>query len=194
MSGRDIYDPEADEWLPIHGYDGYYVSASGHVMGPGKHGNAQLLKPTSLPSGHQYVSLYGPEGRRKEYVHRLVAEAFVRNPDNHNLVRHLNGYPDDNDASNLAWGTQVDNMQDAIKMKTFRYFTDTDREKAMSIRRTPIFARNLDTGDALWFESQMEASRRLGISQSDISGVLSGKRRRSHRWTFEYAEVRHECH
>lgn len=192
MSERDIYDPEFDEWLPARGHDGYYVSASGRVVGPGKHGKPKLIKPTSLPSGHQYVSLYGPDGKRKEYVHRLVADAFVHNPDNHNLVRHLNGYPDDNNASNLAWGTQKDNIQDSIKMRTFRYFTDDDRKKAMDIRRTPVVAKNLDTEDELKFESQMAASRELGVHQSVISNILMGKRDHSNRWTFEYAEVKHE--
>lgn len=185
-----VYDPEDDEWLPIPEHDGYFVSKTGHIFGPGRHGEPWLIRPTSGKHGHQYVSLYQDGKRTKQYVHRLVAENFIPNREKLPLVRHLNGDPTDNNVENLAWGTQVDNMRDAIELGTFRHFSENDRKKAVDARRTPIKAVRVDTQEEFHFPSQQEAKRQLGVCQSDINGILKGRRRAAKGWKFEYEEDR----
>lgn len=187
MSGRDIYVPEFDDWRPVSGYPEYYVSATGHVYGPGRYGEQKLLKPTSGANGHQYVSLYKDGKRTREYVHRLVAENFIPNPEHYPVVRHLNDYPDDNRVGNLAWGTQRDNVLDMRKNRNDYTLNDCDREKAYTKRRTPVKAIHLETGEETTFISQQEASRMLGVNQSVISGIAAGKtgRHSIHGYTFE---------
>lgn len=191
MSSREIYNPEFDEWRPAVGYPGYLVSATGHIYGPGRHGIPKLLKPSRTNHGHLYVSLYRGGVRHREYIHRLVAESFVPNPNNCPIVRHLNDYPDDNDASNLAWGTQRDNIIDMRRARNDYVFSDEDRESAYEKRRTPIKAVYLQTGEERLFPSQQEASRILGVSQSTISGIIAGKpgRRSGCGYTFAKQEV-----
>lgn len=186
MTRRYIYSPEDDEWLPT-GYDGYFVSNTGHVWGPGRYGKPGLLHPTpNVQSGHLYVTLYVDGKRIKKTVHNLVAEAFIPNRNHYPLVRHLNDDPLDNRVENLAWGTQIDNMRDAIRNGGFRYFTDEDRELAMQKRRTPIRAISFKTGKETIFDSQQEASRALNISQSSIHKVLSGKANSAGGYYFQY--------
>ncbi len=187
MSSRDIYVPEFDDWRPISGYPEYHVSATGHIYGPGRHGEPILLKPTSGESGHQYVSLYKDGRRTKKYVHRLVAENFIPNPEHSPVVRHLNDYPDDNRVENLAWGTQRDNIMDMRRNNNNYVPSDHDREKAYAKRRTPVKAIHLETGEEMTFISQQEASRMLGVDQSVISGIAAGKtgRHSIHGYTFE---------
>jgi helix-turn-helix resolvase-like protein len=48
-------------------------------------------------------------------LHRMLAECYIPNPNNHRLVRHLNDVSDDNRLSNLAWGEDIDNVRDAFK-------------------------------------------------------------------------------
>lgn len=187
MSRRDIYYIEDDEWLPIWGFPGYYVSVTGRVMGPGRHGSLQLLHPTVGRNGHLYVSLYRNGERYKVYVHRLVAEHFIPNPKHYPVVRHIDDCPSYNDVSNLAWGTQGDNVLDMRRNGNDYVWTDEDREKAYRKRRTPIKAINLETGVELYFKSQQEASRALGIDQGTISMIVNKKpgRHSEHGYTFE---------
>ena len=61
-------------------------------------------------------SLLNDEGKYVYgYLHRLVAMAYIPNPNNYPIVRHLNDNPLDNRLANLAWGTQKDNMSQASK-------------------------------------------------------------------------------
>lgn len=187
MSCRDIYYIEDDEWLPIKGFPGYYVSATGQIIGPGRHGGMKILRPAVGRHGHLYVSLYLNGECHKEYVHRLVAEHFIPNPNNYSVVRHLDDCPAYNDVSNLAWGTQRDNILDMRRNGKEYVWTDDDREKAYQKRRTPVKAINLKTGDERYFKSQQEASRVLGIDQSSISMIVNKKpgRHSEHGYTFE---------
>lgn len=187
MSSRDIYYPEDDVWTYTSN-DDYQVSRSGRVWGPGRYGKSGLLRPTpNSRTGHLYVTLYKNGKKVKKYVHQLVAEAFIPNPNNYPIVRHLDDDPSNNCVENLAWGTQVDNMRDAIRNDRFRYLTDKDRENAMKKRRTPIKVTNLRTGKEMMFESQQEASRQLNISQGSINKVLSGRGNSAGGCFFAYA-------
>lgn len=184
MTARDIYNPDDDIWV-FTGYDGYYVSDTGHVWGPGQHGNPGLMKARpGNKYGHLEVSFKVNGERIHKYVHRLVAEAFIPNPYGYPLVRHLDDDPTNNCVENLEWGTQADNMRDAIRTGSFRYFSDEDREAAMEKRRMPIKALNIKSGAVYHFESQQEASRQLGINQTLISDVISGKKQLTKGYIF----------
>lgn len=113
-------EPEA--WRPISGYDGLYdVSDQGRVRRnpdargrgaqPGLVLSANGNGPRSL---HQWVTLYRGGHGVKVYVHRAVAAAFL--PGNASpVVRHLDDDPTNNVPSNLAWGTQADNVHDMVR-------------------------------------------------------------------------------
>lgn len=113
-------------WKPVVGWEGFYeVSSWGRVRSttsqiPLKRGGHRLRTGKiralqSKESGHLSVDLKR-SGERKTYlVHRLIAEAFIPNPDNHPVVRHLNDVPTDNRLENLAWGTRSDNLHDMVR-------------------------------------------------------------------------------
>lgn len=113
-------------WVPIEKWEGLYeVSNRGRVRSlprvreptPGVKKSrltwpGQILKSSSRHAGHQVVSLRDSPRHESEYLHRLVARAFLPNPNNYPLVRHLDDNPKNNDVTNLAWGTYSDNSQD----------------------------------------------------------------------------------
>lgn len=101
------------EWAPIR--DGMYlVSTGGEVM---RAKTGRILSAHLSPEGYQRVSLLD-NGTHDSYVHRLMAEAFIPNPDNLELVRHLDDDPTHNVLDNLAWGTHSDNRLDSVRNGT----------------------------------------------------------------------------
>lgn len=122
-------------WKPVKGYEGSYeVSDEGKVRSltrtvrckngkvrtyPGAMKKLTLSDPAYLVVGLSKTTKRGYEGTVHR-VHRLVAEAFIPNPDNLPLVRHLNDVKTDNRVSNLAWGKVIDNVQDKIRNGTAR--------------------------------------------------------------------------
>jgi hypothetical protein len=111
------------EWKQIEGYEGLYeVSNTGLVRSMDRMLKAgkldsriykgKIKKPQTLKrSGHQYVFLYKENKMSNKYVHRLVAIAFLDNPNNYPNVCHLDNNPFNNSVDNLYWGTQEDNMK-----------------------------------------------------------------------------------
>ena len=128
----------SEQWLPVVGFEGIYeVSDHGNVRSldrfidnplPTGVIRRQFIRGRTLRqqiarhSGYPYVDLKSGKLRRMTPIHRLVAEAFVGpKPGWADLVRHLNGNPDDNRAENLAYGTYSDNMSDSIRHGTHKY-------------------------------------------------------------------------
>lgn len=107
------------DFLEIPEFPGYWVSSDGRVFST-KWGSLKELKQTTQSKGHKQVFLY-PDGGKSGVpkglkVHRLVAQMFLLKSDpSFDIVRHLDDDPSNNDVSNLAWGTQSDNMRDAVR-------------------------------------------------------------------------------
>jgi hypothetical protein len=101
------------EWRDIEGYGGVYqVSNDGCVRrvkgGPGAKAG-RVLKPNPNSNGYLTVGLYGDGKPKKHTVHRLVAEAFIPNPDNKPEVDHVDRNKLNNHMSNLRWATSSEN-------------------------------------------------------------------------------------
>lgn len=103
-------------WKPIPSYPGYEVSDKGQVRSwhPAGWGKRQklplLLRLTNHSGGYKLAKLYRSKRDYLFGVHRLVALAFLPNPENKREVSHLNGNPADNRVSNLAWATRRENQ------------------------------------------------------------------------------------
>jgi hypothetical protein len=71
--------------------------------------------------GYYAFTLYNLEGKRKHKgLHQLLAMAFIPNPNNYEIVRHLDDNKDNNCLSNLKWGTIKENIEDAIRNNVFK--------------------------------------------------------------------------
>ena len=108
-------------WKPIAGSNELY-----HVSNLGRVKSHRLLTPSINNSGYKVVNVKINGVTKLKYVHRLVAEAFIPNPNKFKLVLHGNDNDKlDNSVANLRWGTHSHNAQDKVndghdynKMKT----------------------------------------------------------------------------
>lgn len=96
--------------LPVPEYEGiYWVSNDGYVFNGRK-----ALKPSQINSGYLSVGL-SRQGRSKSFLlHRLVALAFLPNPDNKAEVNHKNGIKSDCSLGNLEWVTSSENKRHSL--------------------------------------------------------------------------------
>lgn len=110
-----LKDTEGLNRVAVTGYEGLYeVDSSGKVFSiiADAHRRIQELKQYSNGNGYMKVNLYDLEGRcRKKYVHRLVAEAFIPNPETKPNVNHIDCDVKNNRIENLEWCTQSENVR-----------------------------------------------------------------------------------
>ena len=96
-----------EEWRSISEYGNYQVSNIGRVKNVETH---RILKPNILPNDYYRICLYKEKARSMFYIHRLVAQEFIENPDNKDFVDHINRKRNDNTILNLRWVTGSENQ------------------------------------------------------------------------------------
>lgn len=114
-----------EEWKDIKGYEGFYkISSFGNVYSMIQNASRRKgnLKPYENENGYMKVNLYDKNRRcKKKYVHRLVAEAFILNPENKPNINHIDCNVKNNHVSNLEWCTQKENVKyQVVKHKHHR--------------------------------------------------------------------------
>ena len=102
-------------WRDIKNYDKkYQVSNFARVKSFHK-GDVRILKP-ELVKGYLRVGLYKNGKTKNHFVHSLVAQAFIPNPENKPLVNHIDGNRLNNNIANLEWCTPRENVQHALRL------------------------------------------------------------------------------
>lgn len=178
-------------WKDIVGYENHYqVNELGQIRtlkNSSIRKAGTILKPqTSKKNGYVYQMLYN-EGKQKLLrLHRVVATAFLPNPDNLPQVNHKNGDKTDNRVENLEWCTQEENMLHAFRTglekpsdKQKRAIAETNKAK----RKAVIFKSEKYSQI---FESVSKASEVTGLSTTTISRYCRGLRveNNNNEWSY----------
>ena len=168
-----------EEWKKIEGYPNYSVSNLGRVRN-NKSGRILTAHKWGELRTYLHVILYsGSHASRKSHsVHRLVATAFIPNPDNFPEVNHIDGNGFKNAVSNLEWVTHTENMVHAFTV--------------LHPSKKPIPKKVIRLEDGRVFDSVHDAAKSCGLSKCDkfFTDYLDGKKCRptlgGYHW--KYAE------
>ena len=187
-------------WKDIVGYEGLYqVSNLGRVKSlayevtyyrertnsyvtrPHKE---QIVKPVTRQHGYLGVMLYGKGGHKTRgfktfSIHRLVAEAFIPNPDGLPEVNHKDENKQNNTVDNLEWITRKGNVN---------YGTTQQRRANNRInndkRCKRVMQISLDGKIIAEYPSLAEVQRQTGYSSSNIWNFINGKNTNKHQYGF----------
>ena len=159
-------------WKDVPGFEGYKVSNLGRVKSfRQKKKDGKLLKFYKCRLGYSLVWIRFNKKRIGKSVHRLVAEAFIPNPENKPEVNHKNLDKSDNRYINLEWCTRIENMKHAARAGVFDKPKGYDSPYSKAVERYDLNGNYIDE-----FGSISEAFRNTGISIGLISSACSGRR------------------
>lgn len=168
------------EWRDTYIYgEQYEVSNTGLVRNKF---TEHILTPQEDKKGYMRVRLSLHNKKATAKVHRLVAMAFIPNPENKPQVNHMDTNKNNNRVDNLEWATNGENQIHAYKHGR-NYVTGKAGRK-----KIPVCKMDLNTGGVIeTYKSLADAERENGLHRSNIHKVLYGERRSTggFGWRFE---------
>lgn len=175
-------------WKDIKGYEGLYqVSSEGRVKSL-KYGKEKILKSGKNSGGYLKVQLC-KEGKIRHYlVHKLVAQAFIPNPNNKPFIDHINTIKTDNRVENLRWCTQKENQNNPITKIKFKnnYKPCLGKFGKSHPVSKPILQFTLDGELVRKWDSITDAEKEIGFCHSNISKCCEGKRKSAFGYIWKY--------
>ena len=213
-------------WVDIEGYEDFYqVSNQGRIRSVEReiyksNNTKQISKSYILKfekgKGYNYVHLFKNGLRKRIAVHRLVAEAFIPNPENKPEVDHINTIRDDNRVENLRWVTRKENMENPLtkeKLKseeTKKKRSESQKGKSKGKPKTQetkdkigkansikVVQLDKDTNELIkiW-NSAKEAEREGGFANNNINKCCRGKYKthKGYKWMYyeDYIKLKGE--
>ena len=180
----------SEVWKDIEEYEGLYqVSNYGRIRSfdrwvIGKSNSKRFKKGKILKTvehnGYQHIFLYKNGKGKWFYVHRLVAQAFIPNPDNLTEVNHINEIKNDNRVVNLEWCDRKYNVNyGTVKQR----IADT---KINGKRSKTVYQYTLDGELVAEYPSTMEIERQLGYYNNNISACCLGKLKTAYGYIWSY--------
>ena len=161
----------------VVGFEGLYkVTSCGKVWSCRKN---KFMRSAGGPGQYQMIGLWTADGKQVfDYIHRIVAKAYVPNPNNYPEVNHKDEIKDHNWASNIEWCTRNYNIN---------YGTRNERAAKTSTGRRPskkVYCVELDTT----YESTLAAAKAHNVSQPNISCACTGKQKTCAGYHFRFVD------
>lgn len=162
-------------WKSINGFSNYEVSNFGNVRNKT---TEHVLKPRLCKNGYTQVSIKSDEKEKfiNQYVHRLVAVAFIENPENKPEVNHKDGNKQNNSVINLEWCTASENQ----KHRHTVGITKTSNRKVGKFDNQGNLVNSYD--------SIVEAAEKENHPRVSIDSVLHGKRKTLNGYIWKYLD------
>lgn len=174
-------------WKDVVGYEGLYqvsnlgrVKSYAHIV---RCRNGIRIQPSKVLSNcfdgkYFHVTLFRNNKRNICLVHRLVAVAFIPNPNNKKTINHIDGVKTNNKVDNLEWNTYSENIKHAFRLG-LNHSNGGNTAKA-------ILSYDLNGNFVKEYKSTNDAARKLHLSTGNIWSVLNGNRKQVKGLIFIY--------
>lgn len=161
-------------WKPIKDYENLYEISNFGVIRKVK--TKRPLKVFYRTNGYYTTSLCKNYKVTMIYLHRVIAETFIPNPNNLPCINHIDGNKTNNDLSNLEWCSYSDNNRHAyeIGLKNCKKVAQYD----------------IDGNLIKIYNSVINASKETNISQANISSCALGKRNKAGGFIWKYLKIK----
>ena len=157
----------------INGFEGYYISDIGKVYNKENKELCQWIDNV----GYKQVNVRKDKKKYYKRVHRLVAEAFIPNPDNLPQVNHKDGDKTNNKVSNLEWISNKDNTQHGYDNGLY-----TTKHRCIG-----VIAISKEDGTKKEFSSIRSMCEELNLNRKTVSNILNGsKKTNNYPYIFKY--------
>jgi hypothetical protein len=166
-------DPEegTEDWVILDEFPLYKISRYGDIYSI----RSKRIIEHSPSRGRRCIGITDKDGvSGKKFVHQLVAQAYIENPNDYPIVNHLDGNPLNNNVDNLEWATHSMNGQHAY---------DTN----LNTNKTRVMQLSLKGEEIQEFDSVAAAGRSVGVTAGAIHYVLSGKGKQCKGFKWRYA-------
>ena len=191
-------------WKDIEGYEGLYqISNLGRVKSLERnkkhsyngiaHLKEKILKPLNI-NNYQRVILRKENNPKNKFIHRLVAEAFISNPNNYPYINHKDENPKNNIVSNLEWCTHKYNMNyGTINQRRSKTEKITKKDKVYCYEKNckRVLQYDLEGNFIKEWESITKAKKTLHLFK--ITEVCQKKRNKCGNYIWKYKEVDELC-
>lgn len=161
------------EWKSVKGFEGQYEVSNTGLVKSLKGKNERIIKPRrkktthkdgSITFGYEELVLSNGGVKKSKLVHRLVAEAFLENPENKPEINHIDEDKGNNNLDNLEWNTHKENMNHGTR-------------NIRSANKQSMAVVGIDEcGNIREIHSSMQSAERIsGYGHSSISDCTNGK-------------------
>jgi len=141
----------------IEGFEDYCITEDGRVIST-KYGKNKELKLTINGKGRPTVKLFG-NTKKSIAVHRLVATAYVPNPNNKLQVNHIDGDKTNNHYTNLEWVTDMENKEHAFDNNLIKKYPQPFRRKVAAMYGTGNY-------------TMIQVAKMFGISNGSVQNMV----------------------
>lgn len=182
-----------ERWEYAHGYDNNYkISSCGRVKSL-KFSKEKYLKPKQNRSGYLEVLLYKNNEGKLHRVHRLVAEAFLPNPENKPEINHKDGDKTNNYVDNLEWCTRKENQKHAYITGLVGSISEIKHRARVNGKQAckRIVQETVDGEVVRIWNSQTSAALELNLSRTAISNCLNDRTKTAGGYCWKYIYKRY---